>query len=164
MTAGTPPAGDQEAVCHTDLSPKNTVYGMHGGELRPTAFIDWDLAAPGARILDIAHVCWRYLDPDPAVTPDEEVGQPIRLIVDSYELSGRPESRECTMGELARPLCPDAPSLRCVAACQGHGNRRGLMTVEHRWPLDETPWPEQAGLVCGEMVELTTPHPPTPAA
>ncbi|WP_037835740.1 hypothetical protein [Streptomyces sp. NRRL F-5650] len=36
------------------------------------------------------------------------------------------------------------------------------MTVEHRWLLDETPWPEQAALVYGEMVELTTPHPPIP--
>ncbi|MFF4309650.1 hypothetical protein [Streptomyces sp. NPDC001507] len=36
------------------------------------------------------------------------------------------------------------------------------MTVEHRWLLDETPWPERAALVYGEMVELTTPHPPIP--
>ncbi|WP_225797592.1 hypothetical protein [Streptomyces aculeolatus] len=36
------------------------------------------------------------------------------------------------------------------------------MTVEHRWLPDETPWPEQARLVYGEMVELTTPHPPIP--
>jgi hypothetical protein len=31
-------------------------------------------------------------------------------------------------------------------------NRWGLMTVEHRWLLDETPWPEQATLVYGEML------------
>ncbi|MFB7330794.1 hypothetical protein ACFC00_04030 [Streptomyces adustus] len=36
------------------------------------------------------------------------------------------------------------------------------MTVEHRRPLDEIPWPEQATLVYGETVELTTPHPPIP--
>ncbi|MGW3284764.1 hypothetical protein ACWDR3_08985 [Streptomyces sp. NPDC001002] len=36
------------------------------------------------------------------------------------------------------------------------------MTVEHHWLLDETPWPEQATLAYGEMVELTTPHPPIP--
>ncbi|REH24928.1 hypothetical protein SAMN05428941_6856 [Streptomyces sp. 2114.2] len=34
------------------------------------------------------------------------------------------------------------------------------MTVEHRWLLDETPWPQRATLVYGEMVELTMPHPP----
>lgn len=30
------------------------------------------------------------------------------------------------------------------------------------WLLGETPWPEQAALVYGEMVELTTPPPPIP--
>ncbi|MEU4158586.1 hypothetical protein [Actinoplanes sp. NPDC026670] len=36
LTAGTALAGDQEVVCHHDLSPKNTVY--RGAE--PVAFID----------------------------------------------------------------------------------------------------------------------------
>jgi hypothetical protein len=31
LTAGTPLAGDQEVVCHNDLSPKNTVYRDDGG-------------------------------------------------------------------------------------------------------------------------------------
>ncbi|MGW7130500.1 hypothetical protein ACWGIA_19415, partial [Streptomyces bobili] len=43
LTAGTPLAGDQEVVCHNDLSPRNTVYQRSRGELRPAAFIDWDL-------------------------------------------------------------------------------------------------------------------------
>ena len=89
LTAGTPPAGDQEVVCHNDLSPKNTVYQLSSGELRPTAFIDWDLAAPGARIHDLAHVCWQYLDLGPSVTDVEEATRRMRLIVDSYELSDR---------------------------------------------------------------------------
>ncbi|MEU3519790.1 phosphotransferase [Streptomyces sp. NPDC006654] len=89
LTAGTPLAGDQEVVCHNDLSPKNTVYGLSSGELRPTAFIDWDLAAPGARIHDIAHVCWQYLDLGPSVTDVGEAARRMRLIVDSYELLDR---------------------------------------------------------------------------
>lgn len=89
LTAGTPLAGVQEVVCHNDLSPKNTVYQLCNGELRPTAFIDWDLAAPGARIHDIAHVCWQYLDLGPSVTDIEEAARRMRLIVDSYELSDR---------------------------------------------------------------------------
>ncbi|MGW3464261.1 phosphotransferase [Streptomyces olivaceoviridis] len=44
----TPPAGWKEVVCHNDLAPKNTVCQLRGGEPRPTVFIDWDLAAPGA--------------------------------------------------------------------------------------------------------------------
>jgi hypothetical protein len=89
LTAGTHLAGDQEVVCHNDLSPKNTVYRLSSDGLRPTAFIDWDLAAPGARIHDIAHVCWQYLDLGPAVTDVEEVARRMRLIVDGYELSDR---------------------------------------------------------------------------
>ncbi|MFJ4648704.1 phosphotransferase [Streptomyces bobili] len=89
LTSGTPLAGDQEVVCHNDLSPRNTVYRRSRGELRPAAFIDWDLAAPGARIHDIAHVCWQYLDLGPSVADVEEAARRLRLIVDSYELSDR---------------------------------------------------------------------------
>ncbi|TCC51823.1 aminoglycoside phosphotransferase family protein [Kribbella pittospori] len=60
LTAGTALAGDQEVVCHNDLSPKNTVYTTDG--TRAIAFIDWDLAAPGRRIHDIAFTCWQYAD------------------------------------------------------------------------------------------------------
>ncbi|MEU9345964.1 phosphotransferase [Streptomyces sp. NPDC048278] len=89
LTAGTPLAGDEEVVCHNDLAPRNTVYQLSGGELRPTAFIDWDLAAPGARIHDVAHVCWQYLDLGPSVTDVEEAARRMRLIADSYGLPDR---------------------------------------------------------------------------
>ena len=89
LTAGTPLAGDQEVVCHNDLGPFNTVYVRDAG-LRPVAFIDWDLTAPGRRIHDIAHVCWLYL----GLGPGADVGQAargIRLICDAYRLDGRGE-------------------------------------------------------------------------
>jgi aminoglycoside phosphotransferase (APT) family kinase protein len=60
LTAGTALAGDQEVVCHNDLSPKNTVYTADGS--RAIAFIDWDIAAPGPRIHDIAFICWQYAE------------------------------------------------------------------------------------------------------
>ncbi|MEU4289059.1 phosphotransferase [Kribbella sp. NPDC026596] len=60
LTAGTALAGDQEVVCHNDLSPKNTVYTSDG--TRAITFIDWDIAAPGPRIHDIAFICWQYAD------------------------------------------------------------------------------------------------------
>ncbi|MFJ2814775.1 phosphotransferase [Streptomyces sp. NPDC087294] len=88
LTAGSPLAGAQDVVCHNDLSPKNTVYRLSGGELRPTAFIDWDLAAPGARIHDLAHVCWQYLDLGPSTTDVDEATRRMSLIVDSYEADG----------------------------------------------------------------------------
>src|ERR1700727_3956491 len=67
LTAGTALAGGAEVVCHNDLSPKNTVYRDDGAGLRPTTFIDWDIAGPGERIHDLAHVCWQYLALGPGV-------------------------------------------------------------------------------------------------
>jgi phosphotransferase family enzyme len=84
LTAGTELAGDEEVVCHNDLSPKNTVYRDLGAGLRPVAFIDWDLAAPGRRIHDIAHVCWQYLHLGPAVADIGMAARRMRLICDAY--------------------------------------------------------------------------------
>lgn len=85
LTHGTPLAGDRDVVCHNDLAPKNTVYR----EWRPSAFIDWDLAAPGERIHDVAHVCWQYLDLGPGVTDVRETARRLRLICDAYGLDAR---------------------------------------------------------------------------
>ncbi|MER5216399.1 phosphotransferase [Streptomyces sp. NPDC002838] len=89
LTHGTPLAGDQDVVCHNDLAPKNTVYTVTGGEWRPVAFIDWDIAAPGERVQDVAHVCWQYLDLGPRVTDLPEAARRIRLVCDAYGLDGR---------------------------------------------------------------------------
>lgn len=67
LTAGTDLASGHEVVCHNDLSPRNTVYRDAGGQLLPVAFIDWDIAAPGARIHDVPHVCWQYVRLGPGV-------------------------------------------------------------------------------------------------
>lgn len=89
LTHGTPLAGDRDVVCHNDLAPKNTVHVVADGVWRPSAFIDWDLAAPGDRIHDVAHVCWQYLDLGPAVTDVAEAARRIRLVCDAYGLDGR---------------------------------------------------------------------------
>ncbi len=89
LTAGTELAGDDEVACHNDLSPKNTVYRDLGAGLRPVAFIDWDIAAPGARIHDVAHVCWQYvgLGPDADAA---EAGRLVRVVAESYGLVATP--------------------------------------------------------------------------
>jgi len=78
LTAGTALAGDQEVVCHNDLSLKNTVYSADGAEA--IAFIDWDIAAPGRRIHDIAFSCWQYATPG---RPDHVATQ-WRALLDGY--------------------------------------------------------------------------------
>lgn len=84
LTAGSRLAGDEEVVCHNDLSPTNTVYA----DGLPFAFIDWDLAAPGRRVQDLAHACWQYLDLGPSVTDPAEAARRIRLLCDAYGAAG----------------------------------------------------------------------------
>ena len=67
--------------------PRNTVYR----DDRPVAFIDWDIAAPGRRIQDIAHVAWQYLGLGPAVVDGRDAGRRLRLICDAYGLTDRDE-------------------------------------------------------------------------
>ncbi|WP_320774008.1 phosphotransferase [Streptomyces sp. CRN 30] len=88
LTAGTPLAGDREVVCHNDLSPRNTVYRPVEGRLRPVAFLDWDLAAPGPRLHDVAHVCWQYAGLGPAADA-ADAARRVRLIADGYGLTDR---------------------------------------------------------------------------
>jgi hypothetical protein len=120
LTAGTPLAAGHEVVCHNDLSPKNTVYRDAGPGLRPVAFIDWDIAAPGARIHDIAHVCWQYLDLGPAVADVAEAGRGVRLICDAYGLGDRDDvvdtilwwQDRCWRGILAAAAAGDPAMIR----------------------------------------------------
>ncbi|MET9341362.1 phosphotransferase [Nonomuraea sp. NPDC003804] len=88
LTAGTALAGQSEVVCHNDLWPGNIVYRDLGQGLRPVAFIDWDLASPGDRIHDVAHLCWQYAGwwegNDPA-----EVSRRSRVICAGYGLADR---------------------------------------------------------------------------
>jgi hypothetical protein len=90
LTAGTPLAGDEEVVCHNDLMPGNTVYQDLGSGLRPVAFIDWDNAAPGKRIIDFCHMCWQYAGLGPQ-TLVEEAAHRTRLMCDAYGLDDRSE-------------------------------------------------------------------------
>jgi hypothetical protein len=89
LTAGSDLAGDEEVVCHNDLSPKNTVYQEQDGVMQPVAFIDWDIAEPGPRIHDVAMVCWKYLDIGESVTDINACARKMRLICDAYGLDDR---------------------------------------------------------------------------
>jgi aminoglycoside phosphotransferase (APT) family kinase protein len=55
LQEGAPDGG--EIICHNDLAPWNTVY--RSGD--PLGLIDWDFAAPGSRLWDVAYAVWRFV-------------------------------------------------------------------------------------------------------
>jgi hypothetical protein len=57
-TAGSPLAQGHEIVAHHELGPHNTIF--QGGHL--VGFIDWDDAAPGTRLRDLANAIYNYVD------------------------------------------------------------------------------------------------------
>ncbi|WP_372345502.1 phosphotransferase family protein [Streptomyces sp. KL116D] len=109
-------AGTQRVVCHNDLDPRNTVYATEAGEWRPTGFIDWDLAAPGRRVDDVAHVCWQYLDLGPAIDDVPEASLP----------PAAPALRRVRPDSTGPPLLPAVPVVAGpLPARHRRGRRRG---------------------------------------
>jgi serine/threonine protein kinase len=79
--AGSPLAGDAEVVCHNDLSPVNCVFDQRG---LPAVLIDFDIAAPGARLRDLAYALFLWLelcDDGPSL---QEQARRTRVFFDAY--------------------------------------------------------------------------------
>jgi tRNA A-37 threonylcarbamoyl transferase component Bud32 len=147
LTAGTELAGSLEVVCHNDLSPRNTIYRDNGTRLRPVAFIDWDLAAPGRRIHDVALACWQYLGLGPDVEDVAATATLMQVICDGYGLSDRSDlvptilwwEDRCWRGisDGAKAGEPGMVRLRdggAVTAVQAAYH----WTQQHRWALEPT--------------------------
>jgi hypothetical protein len=77
LTAGTVLAGDSEVVCHHDIDPRNTVFRPVASGIEPVAFIDWDIAGPGRRIEDVAHLVWQFVP----LGPGTDVGRAARALL-----------------------------------------------------------------------------------
>lgn len=58
VTAGSSLTQGQEIVAHHELGPHNTIF--RDGHL--VGFIDWDDAAPGTRLRDLANAVYSYVD------------------------------------------------------------------------------------------------------
>lgn len=81
-----------EVICHNDFAPYNCVYrdGL------PTAMIDFDMAAPGSRMWDVAYAVYRFA---PLCCPENlrllgwdsetDVVSRVRLAVSAYGLVER---------------------------------------------------------------------------
>jgi aminoglycoside phosphotransferase (APT) family kinase protein len=81
-TAGSALAGQEEVVCHNDLSPCNTVFVKD----MPSAFIDFDEAAPGSRSQDLGYALWLFLDLGAESVDIHSQGRRIRMMCDAYAL------------------------------------------------------------------------------
>jgi hypothetical protein len=80
-TAGSELADGKEVVCHGDLGPHNTVFV--GDEA--VGLVDWDEGvAPGARLVDLAHAVWCFVDVGESGGPVQEQGRRIRLMCEAY--------------------------------------------------------------------------------
>ena len=89
LTAGAPLSRYTVFLGDRSLWQTTSSPAASGAGLTPVAFIDWDIAAPGKRIHDVAHVCWQYLDLGPSVAEPADAGLRMRLICDAYGLCDR---------------------------------------------------------------------------
>lgn len=82
IMVGAPRSGP--VICHNDIAPYNMVFRGHV----PVAFIDWDTAAPGPALYDVAHAAWRWIPlQDASWAPIDDQFSRLRLFCDAYGLT-----------------------------------------------------------------------------
>ena len=80
-------ADGEETVCHNDFTPCNVVFSSGS----PIAMIDWEFAAPGTRMHDLAHAIWQWVNIGPAGPPVSEQAALIRQVLRAYGVAGEAE-------------------------------------------------------------------------
>lgn len=78
--AGSLEAGDAETVCHNDIAPWNVM--LVGGA--PVGLIDFDDAAPGRRIEDVAYLAWVFCGLGPGGPSAAEQSRRIKHVCSAY--------------------------------------------------------------------------------
>ncbi|RPH76687.1 MAG: aminoglycoside phosphotransferase family protein [Nitrospiraceae bacterium] len=75
--------GQGQVVCHHDPGPNNVVF--RGG--KPSAFIDFDMAAPGEPLEDIGYMAWTWcISSRPDRSPSAYQAVQVRLLAVAYGL------------------------------------------------------------------------------
>jgi hypothetical protein len=77
-----------EVICHNDFAPYNVVFGPGG----PIGAVDWETAAPGARVWDVAYAAYRFV-PLSCAAPEELAARSVQArrlaaFCDAYGLGG----------------------------------------------------------------------------
>lgn len=136
------PADGDEIIAHHDLAPWNLIIGD-----RQLALIDWDTAAPGTRLWDLAYAIHGFvpLTANPAWQRDD-AGHRLRLIAGTYDLTE--QQRQDLLPLLARRTQAMHTFLAQQAAAgiqpwtrlwhEGHGDAwqadaRYISRHEHQW-------------------------------
>lgn len=82
-----------EVVCHNDFAPYNVVFDDHG----PVGVIDWETAAPGSRVWDVAYAAYRFVPlssfAPPAIGSVAVQGRRLARFCDAYGLGGADRAR-----------------------------------------------------------------------
>ena len=79
-TSGSEVAGGGEVVCHNDFGPWNLVWR----DDLPIGIIDYDSAAPGARLDDIGYATWKALNLGLIDTPVSEQRRRMTVFASAY--------------------------------------------------------------------------------
>ncbi|MCA2215008.1 phosphotransferase enzyme family protein [Jidongwangia harbinensis] len=119
------PADGTDLICHQDLAPWNLI---RDGDR--WVFVDWDAAAPGTRLWDLAYLAQTFA---PLVAGGDPAADAVRLraVIDGYRLG--PAGRVALPAMLARRTRAMADLLRRASATgeqpwarlwdEGHGDR-----------------------------------------
>ncbi len=84
LATGQPPT--PPVICHHDPAPNNAIFR----DGRPVAFIDFDFAAPGDPIEDVAYVAWSWcVSSRPDRGPVADQARQVRVVADAYRLADR---------------------------------------------------------------------------
>ncbi|MFE0138463.1 phosphotransferase [Streptomyces sp. NPDC059037] len=110
-TRGSNLAGRFDVVCHHDPGPNNAVF-QNG---IPVAFIDFEQAAAGGRLEDVAYMAWTWSISSKQVMALADQAAQVRLIADVYGLeeAERRALADCILERQSR-------NVRFWAECLAH--------------------------------------------